>query len=253
MRLPSRQIKQLKSNLEDLQLSIIAVVFFGAMFGLMAIFIPENFNFTFSIFALMFWSGALISAFGGIVNGRAYWWFVNVNCLFLLCSLFSISMLVMIFNIKTVFEFLVLLMFFLPPCFFSWRWGASIYSFETMKEVLVSKRIDVEKGTYSPFTFPFGILKTKSSKKWFILANASGPLIITLSLVFGRWLGKLSPRVENHWGAFCAFALVVLFVGCIRAGSGEYSWIRNWEKETGRKMYISYVVDWKRYKEQQNK
>jgi len=32
-----------------------------------------------------------------------------------------------------------------------------------------------------------------------------------------------------------------------------YTGIWKWEKETGRKMYISYVVNWKRYKEEEKK
>jgi hypothetical protein len=54
-------------------------------------------------------------------------------------------------------------------------------------------------------------------------------------------------------GGLGGYISLVLFIGCIRAGLGEYSWIRRWEKETGRKMNIAYVVDWKRYKEQERK
>jgi hypothetical protein len=138
-------------------------------------------------------------------------------------------------------------------CLFSWRWGASIYNPETMKEVLASKRIDTEKGTYSPFTVPFGVFKTKSSQKWLVLANTSGPLFITIAVVVAGVLGRHTPNLARLWGGLCGYVGVALFVGAIRAGLGEYSWIRRWEKETGRKMYIAYVLDWKRYKEEQKK
>lgn len=122
-----------------------------------------------------------------------------------------------------------------------------------MADIVASKRIDIEKGAYSPFTLPLAVFRKQAGCRWFILANTSAPLIATIAVVFGSSVSKHSPDIAGLVGAVCGYVAIVLSIGCIRAGLGEYSWVRRWEKETGRKMYISYVVDWKRYKEEEER
>ncbi|MBI3313391.1 MAG: hypothetical protein HYZ83_04090 [Candidatus Omnitrophica bacterium] len=247
----NRKIKQVKSNLNELTGSFIAGTILLSVIGLVAVFFAPAYNSLFASFVFPALLILIVSSVMGLINGRALYWFLFViTGIGLLGGIFLAGLLPILEMKNSIltfcFHFSLLI-----SCFFAWRWGAGVYNQDTMKEVLISKRIDLEKGTYSPFTFPFGVLKSKSSQKWFIIANTSGPLFITVAVVLAGAMGKHAPNIGRLWGGLCIYITIVLFVGSIRAALGEYSWIRNWEKETGRKMYISYVVDWKRYKEQE--
>jgi len=243
--------EQLKSYVSDLRVSFIAGTVLLGLIGLAAIIFAPSYNTLVTAFVLPFILVLIISSVSGLIVGRAFYWFLFlISCFLLLGGIFAMALMPFLgLTNPSLIGALYLLL--ATSSFFSWRWGAGIYNPGTMKEVLASKRIDIERGTYSPFTFPFGILKTKGSKKWFVIANTSGPLFIAVAVVIAGVLGRRAPGIGDLWVGICGYVSIVLLIGCIRASLGEYSWIRRWEKETGRKMYISYVVDWKRYKREE--
>lgn len=246
-------MKGLETDFKELCLSFIAGTVLLNLIGLLTIIFAPSHRLLVAMLTLPFMATVIFSAVMGLNEGRAFYWFAFwVSVFGLVVVIFTLAT-ASLLNIKVAWVLGALCISLLISCFFSWRWGASIFNQETMKEVLASKRIDIEKSTYSPFAFPFGILKTKSSKKWFLIANTSGPILITLSVVLVGTLGRHVPDIGNMWGILCAYVSVVLLIGGIRASLGEYAWIRKWEKQTGRKMYISYVVDWRRFKEEEKK
>lgn len=249
----AQQVKQLKSNWNEIRFAFIGGILAALILGVPYAVIVPAFNLLIGSFISLSFLVLLISVIGALYEGRAFWWFLWGVGLFSLLALISVCAFITFFELKNPYILISSLGILFIFSFFSWRQGARRFGSETMQHVLASKRIDLERGTYSPFTFPFGILATKESKKWFILANTCGPLAISLTLIFGNWLGKYAPKTENLWTALCGYLGTILSVYVIRTALGEYAWIRRWEKETGRKMYISYVVDWKRYKEEEKK
>ena len=249
----SQSVRQLRSSLGQLRFTLIGMITITSLFCLPFILIPAHRNALIALGFSPFLFFIATSALKSYYNGRTFWWFafaISVCSLSVITFALGFIFLLQLRNLYFLTATLGLLFLF---SILSWRQGAGCFTQEMMQHVLASKRIDVEKGTYSPFVFPFGILTTKSSMRWFVIANTAGPLVISLTLLFSHWLGKYSPKAENLWTALCAYVGVILFVYTIRTALGEYSWIRRWEKETGRKMYISYVVDWKRYKEEEKK
>lgn len=246
-------VKQLRSNISSIRFSFIGLPIVAVIFAGSGLIVIPAFNMLMALLMAPFFFTLLICSIFGLANGRAAWWFFSAISFFSLLALAGMSMVLLGLNVTSPFIATALLVVILIPSIFSWRWGAERFNAETMEHVLASKRIDIEKGVYSPFTFPFGLLQTKGSKRWFVIASTSGPLLISLTLIFGHSLGKYSPEGANLWTSACGYVGVLLSVYALRCALGEYAWIRRWEKETGRKMYISYVVDWRRFKEEEKK
>ncbi len=240
---------RVRANLNELSGTFIMGIVLLGFIVLTAIFFSPDHHILIALITLPGLFLMLAAAVLGLISGRAGYWFLFVcACLEVLGVIFLMALpgLLGIQNTVTMAFFCISLII---SCLLSWRWGAGIYNAETMKGVLASRRIDIQNGTYSPFTLPGEVFNSKGSKKWFLIASASGPLLITSAIIFSKILGRYTPDLQRLWGGLWGYIVIVLFVGCIRAALGEYGWIRRWEKETDRKMYISYVVEWRRYKE----
>jgi hypothetical protein len=238
--------KHLKFYLDEVNFTIVAAILISSTLNFTFALLGSGFDilraalFTLPLFLVFLYAGVNI-----YYDGRAQWWFLFV--LLFVFSLAADGLLGFFFFLKIENPYLLIgiIISLLISAMAFWRFGSDCFNAIAMQCVLASKRIDVERGTYSPYIFPVGILKTKNSKYLFTITNAGGPFIISLTLIFGHWLGVYHPKAENLWAAICSYVLVLLCVYAFRAGLGEYGWIRRWEKETGRTMYIAYVVDWK--------
>jgi hypothetical protein len=201
-----------------------------------------------SILAMGFFS------FRGLREGRVRWWFFFMMSFCISLSLFFVLALIPFLRIKNPSS--LLLLYSPIPIFsiFGWKWGAKRFGADNMREVLASKRIDIETATYSPFVLPPGFLAKELSNKLVRFGLIIGaPSLAAIGASVGFFVEKNTTTVSHIIVIICVYVLVPIGIGASRAGLGEYAWIHRWEKETGRKMYLAAIVNWKRYKDEQDK
>ena len=140
---------------------------------------------------------------------------------------------------------------FLSPLMYWWGSRILISKGEPKEAIFRAKRIDLEAGTYSPYRVPHDLYQTKWSK---FLISSYG-LVLTLALIVA---GAVSHFVSsrnldpNHYVVtFFAYLLVPVCIYVLCGWFQEWKWLYQWEKKTGRKMYIKEIIEYKRLKERQ--
>lgn len=235
------QINEIKKGMEELRWTVwIMVLIICPFFFILSLVDITIFSFLLLIGITL----TLISSVLIFKSGRAVWWYILMSSFF---TLFIIMALLIINSVKinSLFWNSLIYSAIALGSLVALQWASGIYNQAMMKIITNIKRIDFDSGTYSPFRFSTDMIRMKNKTFWLFIVSTYGPLFVSLSIFAARWMNKNAPEISNLWTLICAAIIVPLMIAGIRAGFGEYSYIRDWEKQTGRKMHLSYVVGWK--------
>lgn len=122
-----------------------------------------------------------------------------------------------------------------------WRWASQAYDANAVKESLASKRIDIQKGVFSPFSAPL-VPKIKNLKPIFIGLMLTGTgLILLPALILGpHWTGRYLSEIKIFGSGVCLYLFLLASLAFIGLSFSEYRWMRLWEKQSGRKITLNF-------------
>lgn len=122
-----------------------------------------------------------------------------------------------------------------------WRWASHAYDTDAIKESLASKRIDIQKGVFSPFSTPI-VPKIKNLNSIFMGAVIGGTALILLPvLVLGpHWTGRYLSEIKIFGSGVCFYLFLLASLAFISLSFSEYRWMRLWEKQSGRKITLNF-------------
>lgn len=236
---------------------VLAIVFLGPVFGLGAalpwIFsdLPQGLLFLLWVY-LAVYLVEVVSGFLLLRTGLARWFISFISALMVTGGIFGVSVLFILPKVESIGVYCLILASWILLFPLMWWWGARIFCTkdgEIKDAVLRSKRIDLEAQTYSPYHFPDNLFEAGWARKTVALSTAVGGLAIGLSVYVSHLVNTRMPDSEYGYGAFWGYLLVLLSVACVSAPYHEWRWIRNWEKKTGRRIYVKEIIEYKRLQE----
>ena len=122
-----------------------------------------------------------------------------------------------------------------------WRWASHAYDADAVKESLASKRIDIQKGVFNPFSAPL-VPKIEKLNPVFLGAILVGTALILLpALVLGpHWTGRYLSEIKILGSSVCLYLFSLASLVFVSLNFSEYRWMRLWEKQTGRKITLKF-------------
>ena len=247
--------QRIREEYQEFRLKILLGLFFlGLGFGAataLPLLIAELPRFTIAVFWLYLfvyvielWAGVML-----LRTGWSYWFELFISSAMGGMGIFALSLFFILQQPFTIGVIAVIGLSWVLLSPVMWWWGSRIFceaNGEIKEAVFRSKRIDLERQTYSPYLFPGNLFRAGWARKSVALSTAIGGAAIGLSVYVSHLVNTRLPDAENAYGAFWGYLLVLLSVACISAPYHEWRWIHRWEKKTGRKIYVKEIIEYKR-------
>ena len=188
---------------------------------------------------------SLILAVMMSLTGRAiYWLFLTISFTLLLSDIVVSVFFFTLAEIKQPSHIIPTVLLSFPVlAYLIWHWAQK--SFCTwVAQKGTPKRIDFDNAVFNPFSFPPVAAQNQNFDKWFLIASASGSLLILIpSVILGaHWTGRYTSEIQFLGASVCIYIFLLFCVGIISLNFAEYLWIRQWEKEKGRVIHLSFMM-----------